>query len=518
MHSLCKQIMNRLERRCTSPVLGRCCASLPLATLLACLAALSGCTAATGNIGTPGPAPTLSGNWQFTMAPPGDGSYTGGLQGGFLLQNGSATTGSVAYSVAAGNAQPCNVGSAAVTGTLDGEQVSLTATAGTQTFTLTGTLSPNNSSMAGTYNSTAGTGSGGSACGTVQSGVNWYATLVPPLTGSLQGTFHSSGGAAGLNEQDFPVTGSLTQAVNTGSSSANLTGTLTFVNPETNVSQYPCFASAPLTGAVSGTNITLQIGGAGSSIIGQIGSLPGSTTGLNPLTFEYVTGGNILLGPAPSYMVATGPPPAGSNNACPGSLSGPGSQTPPGDYGSVCLAINGTSLCPLPLTLNPNILSFEPQSLDSPPTSLTITLTNTNGSALNALTLSLANNTGPGDFTETDTCGPSGLPSAGAPFALSSNQACVITITFTPQQDCPSGTPSISCLTATLSATSPDNDAVFTVAVSGGVTPTSGSLQGHDRAANGIAKSNFSGQLWVTRGIAFAARKESDADGRSLQE
>src|ERR1700691_5429775 len=31
--------------------------------------------------------PTLSGNWQFTMAPPSDGSFLGGLQGGFLLQN-----------------------------------------------------------------------------------------------------------------------------------------------------------------------------------------------------------------------------------------------------------------------------------------------------------------------------------------------------------------------------------------------------------------------------------------------
>ena len=30
---------------------------------------------------------TLSGNWQFTLANPPDGSFLGGLQGGFLLQN-----------------------------------------------------------------------------------------------------------------------------------------------------------------------------------------------------------------------------------------------------------------------------------------------------------------------------------------------------------------------------------------------------------------------------------------------
>src|SRR5271157_2866560 len=42
---------------------------------------------------------TLSGNWQFTMAPPADGSFLGGLQGGFLLQNGSSVTGAATYAV-----------------------------------------------------------------------------------------------------------------------------------------------------------------------------------------------------------------------------------------------------------------------------------------------------------------------------------------------------------------------------------------------------------------------------------
>ncbi len=471
MHTLSKQTVNRpTERRWTSPVLRAGCRNLVLVTLLACLTALSGCGGSVNNTTTQLPAPTLSGNWQFTMAPPADGSFVGGLQGGFLLQKGSATTGSVAYSVATtSNAQPCNNGSASVTGTLNGESVSLTATAGTQIFTLTGTLSFNALTMAGTYTTTAGTASDGSACGTVQTGLQWYAILVPPLNGSLQGAFHSSGGGAGLNEQEFRVSGALNQAANTGSISANLIGNLDFVDPVTDESQYPCLASAKVTGQVSGTNITLQIVGTDGSIIGQIGSLPSSSTGLNPLTFSSVTGGYILLGPTPSYMVATGTPPGGSNNPCPGNLSGPVSQIPPGDYGNVCLGFNSTSLCPLALTLSPSSLIFLAQALDSPATYQTVNLTNTYGSTLSALTLSLANNTGPGNFTETDTCGPGGLPTQGAPFALSSNQSCVITIMFSPQEDCPSGTSSAVCLNATLIATSPTNAAVLTVPISGGV-------------------------------------------------
>src|SRR5271169_829832 len=56
---------------------------------------------------------TLSGNWQFTMANPPDGSFLGGLQGGFLLQNSGSVTGAAVYSVSLPLlAFPCNSGSA----------------------------------------------------------------------------------------------------------------------------------------------------------------------------------------------------------------------------------------------------------------------------------------------------------------------------------------------------------------------------------------------------------------------
>ena len=170
---------------------------------------------------------TLSGNWQFTMASPADGSFSGGIQGGFLSQASNSVTGAVAYSVALPtnpNPTVCNSGSAVLTGTLSGQTVTLTAAAGTQTFTLTGTLSLDGSTVVGTYSSTAGTAADGTACGTAQANLQWNATLVPTLTGPIQGTFHSAGGPAGLNEQEFLVLGTLTQGPNAGADNATVTG------------------------------------------------------------------------------------------------------------------------------------------------------------------------------------------------------------------------------------------------------------------------------------------------------
>ena len=105
---------------------------------------------------------TLSGNWQFTMGPPPDGSFLGGLQGGFLLQDSGAVTGAAVYAVSLPQLTfPCNSGSAAVTGTISGQNVTLTAVAGTQTFMLTGMLSSGGSTVVGTYTSTAGTAADG---------------------------------------------------------------------------------------------------------------------------------------------------------------------------------------------------------------------------------------------------------------------------------------------------------------------------------------------------------------------
>src|SRR5262249_21769687 len=168
-----------------------------------------------------------SGNWQFTFTP--NQSFLGGLQGGFLLQNKGAVNGAAVYAISAtsgGVPTLCNSGSAPITGNTSGQNVTLTAAAAGQTFTLTRTLSSDGTSLTGSYTSTDGPIVGGVPCGIAQNVVTWTATSVPPLTGNFRGNFHSV-----FSNQNFPVTGMLTQGENLGASNATVTGTLSFVDP-----------------------------------------------------------------------------------------------------------------------------------------------------------------------------------------------------------------------------------------------------------------------------------------------
>jgi hypothetical protein len=456
---------------------------------------------------------SLSGNWQFTVANPTDNSFLGGLQGGFLLQNNAAVTGGAVYSVAlpaqgGGVSTVCNSGSAAITGTLNGQNVSLTAVAGTQTFTFTGMLSSNGSTMAGTYTSTAGTGAGGTVCGTAQTGLQWSATSVPALTGSVAGSFHSQSGS--LNNQDFPVSGFLTQGPNIGASNATVTGNLSFLDPTSLLSNYPCFDTASVNGQVSGNVVILQIIGTSGSNLGQIGGSPGS--GVSAVTFDSTPQGYVLHSlVSPAYAVNT--------KACPGS-----SLNNPGDFGNICLALNATGACNQPISLTPAALIFPPQLLGSVPTSQTIVLANSNpsGAALNGLQLSFQLGTDsqfPGfsdfnglpNFTEQDTC----AASLGSTFSLTPGQSCNITISFTPQESCPwlpfGNPPSISgaapslCpfpLTATLTVNSPssaDNDTAFAVPITGnGVSAVQPSTAELDFGAEALSQGSLPQSLSFT--------------------
>ena len=430
--------------------------------LLVAAIMLSACGGGTSNSASPLPPPTVSGNWQFNMAEqlnpdPNGLSFTGGLQGGFLLQNNGMVAGTATFSFSpapsALDPDPtvCNSGSAAITGTITGQTVSLTAVANSQTLlTLAGTLSLDGSTMTGSYTSTNGAG-----CGIVST-QEWSAFLVAPLTGPIQGSFHSTGGTAGLNEQDFLVSGSLTQAANSGASSATVTGTLNFVNSTTGLSDYPCFAEATVDGYISGNTVVLQIIGAGTNgpNVGQIGASAGS--GLQPVTFAATQGGYIL------HAVA------GAGYAVYAAACGGGSLANPADFGIICLGVNSTTACQQPITLAPSALIFPSQTVGSPPTTQTVTLTNTAGATLSGVTLMLTNS-GVGNFSETDTCGLGAVPSQGQPFNLNSQQSCVITIGFSPLENCAAGTLAAQCLTATLAVTSPSNDAIFTLPITGGV-------------------------------------------------
>jgi hypothetical protein len=426
-----------------------------LASLLA-LIVLSGCGTEAHKTTTSLPPLTLSGNWQFTMAAPADTSFMGGLQGGFLLQGTSGSaTGSVAYSVSLPNASgPCNSGSAATTGTIKGQNITVTAVAGTQTFALTGTVSFDGSTMSGTYNSTAGTAADGSPCGTAQTGLQWSAVSIPPLTGSLQGTFYSAGGTAGLADQEFVLTGGIKQAANTGASSAIVTGNLSFLNAASNATNYPCIAAASVNGEISGNSVNLQIMGSGGSAIGQIGASPTAASSLGTVTFNPAQGTYVLQSLSGfAYAVYS--------SAC-----GGGTLQNPADYGSICLALNSSSACTQPIAFAPNVLSFSSQ-VEGTTSSQTIALTNTSTSTLSNLTLTVTNNSGVTVFGETDLCGASGGPSKGEPFILSPSQTCFITISYAPQ--CAG---SCSKQTATLFLHNLSDNTIFTVPISG--TPTQG--------------------------------------------
>jgi hypothetical protein len=430
---------------------------------------------------------TLAGNWQFTMAPQTNGSsttFSGGLQGGFLLQSNGSITGQTVYSITSSTSTtgPCNSGSAPVTVAISGQNVTVTEVAGTQTFTLTGTLSSNGSTMTGTYTSTAGKAPDGSPCGYAVKGLSWSAVSVPSISGSIQGSFHSTNQLSGLGNQDFAVSGSLTQGQNIGASNATVSGTLVFTDPATNLSDYPCFSTAAVNGQISGNSVILQIIGFNGAEIGQIGAPPASPTGVNPVTYKSVQGGYILQGAGPSYMVAT--------NNCPGSLS---DTTLAGDSGNICLALNGASACQQPITLTPAAVTFPAQMLDATATTQTITLTNNSASILNGLALQWGVNPGdfngaPSDFNglpnfaHADTC----ASPFGSNFSLSAGASCTITVSFTPQEGCPwipfayqGNSPGITgiapeycpfALGATLTVTSPssaDSDTSFAVPISG---------------------------------------------------
>jgi hypothetical protein len=434
--------------------------------LLTALMVLSGCGGGDPNQNQI--AGQLAGNWQFTLTPPTDNSFVGGIQGGFLLQDSNGTlTGEVTYAIslppAGAGAAPtlCNSGSAAATGSVDGQNVTLTVVASPQTFTLNGTLSSTGTTIIGTYNSTDGKG-----CGTAETGLPWTAISVPPLTGSVQGFLHSVLNPT-LKNQVFPVTGTLTQGPNIGASNATVTGTLTFQN-------YQCLSTASVNGQVSGSSVILQLFAPNGLSAGQIGAPATTTSNPMPVTVLSSSAGVALEG-TNGYGV--------SSSSCPAGVA-------PGDVGDICLGVGNTSSCTEPILLSPSPVTFPAQQVGSSASIQTVTLTNNNISTtpLTGLTLSFnpqSGNTSPfgvsdfdevPNFTEQDNC----ASSPGSAFNLNPQQSCIITISFSPQQSCPwmpstalGGQPPSACpypLSATLTVNSPvsaDNNKAFTLPISG---------------------------------------------------
>lgn len=430
-----KPIRALAERRNGYSMLSRRVPLYRIVLRLILLLAGVGTLAACGNSSNSSSSETvgpLSGNWQFQLttdgsfasvaspicpAPQGSASALLCL-GGFLVQSKAEVTGQVQYSITLPS-QPgmyCNSGSATVTGTLNGQNVTVTALAGPEKFVLTGTLSTDGSTMTGTY-----TSSGGS-CGKAQTGAAWTATSVPPLSGAIQGSFHStgSGSVTALVNQEFPVTGVLTQGSNNGASSVSVTGTLNFQG-------YPCLAEASVNGQISGNSVILQIIAPNGLTVGQIGGVPGTSlpNQASPVVFNRTSGGNVLRG-SNGYALST--------SGCKG-----GNVS--GDIGNICLGVGTTKACSQPISLSPAFLTFPSQLLGSATTSQKLTLTNTDpsGTAQRLQLIFPGSSSTPSDFdgtphfSEQDSC----ATSPDSPFTLSSQKSCTITVFFSPQESCP---------------------------------------------------------------------------------
>lgn len=491
-----------------------------------------------GNANSPQSDPQISGNWQFNLSTSGTSFASSPLYGGFLVQKNGSITGQIVFAIVlppSSSPETCNSGTATVTGTISGQSVNLTAVVGTldssgnpttQTFTLSGgTLSSDGSTIQnGTYTVTPqGYGApieGGSlvACGGAsQDTGNWSATLVPPLTGSIQGFFHSADtNNVSFQNQNFPVSGSFTQGPNTGAAAATVTGTLLFQDPVTLLNDYPCLTTAQLNGTISGTNVFLQIFNTNGNSVGQIGQAPGSaqaavsigTLTLTAVTLDRTTSGYVLRNDTGIAPPVKGGGYGLTTSSCPGVGS-----LPPGDYGNLCLALNGSTACNQPVALNPFALTFAQQLVGSAATSQTVTLTNNTSSPLSALGATLSfveydsgnipggttlfysqggDFNGVPNFAEQDNCTQQGS------ISLAAGASCTITISFSPQESCPwlpqaqAGSPAIeglapaSCpitLTAAVNVTlqtppsgSDDSDTTFSLPVSGtglsAVTPS----------------------------------------------
>jgi len=382
----------------------------------------------------------VAGNWQFTLTstqptPP----FSDNLQGGFLLQKDGSLTGQAVYSItlpSQSGTPTCDSGSANVTGTVSGQNVSLTAVGGSVTFTLTGTFSESSGASTiskGTYKATPATNS---PCGTEADNGTWSATLVPPVTGGFQGFFHSTT-STNFPNQDFPVSGTLSQGPNVGASSASITGSLVFQDPASLLNDYPCLTTASVNGTISGNSVLLQIFSTNGLSVGQIGQTPGSGNPPTAVTFDSTEGGYVLHNLKGAVANSSGGGYLVTTKSCPGS---------PGDSGNLCLALGSGKACTQPITLTPFSLRFLPQFLGSAATMQTVTLTNTSGSALTGASLALNNNgsrqfyagsiagsdfNGAPSFTEQDTCTQQGT------INLDPGSSCAITISFSPQESCP---------------------------------------------------------------------------------
>lgn len=359
--------------------------------LAAVLTVLTGC----GGSSKPVQTGALAGNWQFTLQKT-TAPRTTTLLSGFLQQTGNAVTGALELTPPLASPPPCG-GSFQLTGSSDGQSVTLTVNEGGATVSLAGTASA--SAMGGTYSLVA------AGCGKDESGT-WTATLVKPLTGTFQGILHStdtSGVLPLLRGGDFSVAGLLQQGDNIGATKATLTGTISSVVP-LNAPGYPCFTDATLSGTITGTAVLLNIVGANGTILGTIGN---ASTGTTP----------VLAKPDGSGF-------SGMNGYSISKAPGCSSQ----EKGNVCVDFGNGASCKQPVAYSQDIVAFNPILVATSSSQQTVKVTNQSSVDLDLSGFEAGvQGVNSGDFT---------VDFSACPTTLVAGTDCPIQIGFTPTASC----------------------------------------------------------------------------------
>jgi hypothetical protein len=210
----------------------------------------------------------LSGNWQMVLQqdPPASGTET---EAGFLLQSGKSITGQLLLS-----AQTNCAGLGSVQGTLNGTTAELSLDQMGQTVSLIGIASSDGSSMAGTYSILGSSCAGGSSTGT------WTASPVKPVTGHYQASFTSY--FRGSYTYDVNVT----QAANSGTNTAALSGTMTSTDG-------PCAPSVTIAGVVSGTSVVFNFVASDGTALGQYTGTTAADASNMTGTYDFLPEANV---------------------------------------------------------------------------------------------------------------------------------------------------------------------------------------------------------------------------------
>jgi hypothetical protein len=223
-----------------------------------------------GGGGNPGSqSNALSGNWQISLNPQAK-PIPAFVYTGFLLQSGNSVTGSLILGSDCRGVGPISQGVGPVTGTVNGQNVSLTIDEFEDNINLTGTLSSGSAPLGGQFSNAAGRCTASANTGT------WSAIQVAPVAGKFHGTFKSN-----LGNGNFDVNGTLNQGPNTGNSTATLSGTINATGAA-RVCSY--ISSATITGLVSGTAVTLNLYGPDGAQFAQLGQFVNAAGNSPPVT------------------------------------------------------------------------------------------------------------------------------------------------------------------------------------------------------------------------------------------